>query len=83
MVKEMGRIGMVALILGLCGVLLGGAVFMVSLLLPVITNGRTSWDEAMFGVIPGALLLCFSFVLAVAGGVVMILERKKRLQGAA
>ena len=65
------------MILGLLGVLLGGGVLLVSLLLPTLTDGRTSWDEAMLGIIPGALLLCVSFLVAVAGLIVMIVKRRK------
>jgi hypothetical protein len=68
----------VALILGFTGMLLGGGVLLVSLLLPVLTDGRTSWEEAMLGIIPGALVLSFSFVVAVVGLVVMIVKRKGR-----
>ena len=78
----MGRMGLVTLILGLGGMLLGGAVLVVSLMLPAMTNGRTSWDEAMMGVIPGALLLFLSFVVTAVGVVVMIIARKKRSQAA-
>jgi hypothetical protein len=69
--------GKVALILGILGILLGGAIFVISLLLPVITDGRTSWDEAMIGIIPGALILVFSFLLAIAGVIVILIRRKK------
>lgn len=69
--------GKVVLILGILGILLGGCVLLVSLLLPALTNGRTSWDEAMFGIIPGALVLMGSFVLAIIGAVVLIMKRKK------
>jgi hypothetical protein len=66
----------VPLILGILGVLLGGAILVVSLLLPPLTNGRTSWEEAMLGIIPGALILIVSFVLAVVGVVLLLLKRK-------
>jgi hypothetical protein len=69
--------GKVALILGILGILLGGSIFVISLLLPVITDGRTSWDEAMIGIIPGALILSLSFLLAIAGVIVMVVRRKK------
>ena len=48
-------IGKIILILGILGTLLGGAVLLISVLLPVITDGRTGWDEAMFGIVPGAI----------------------------
>ena len=74
----MAKVGLVALILGLIGMLLGGGVLLVSLLLPVLTDGRTSWEEAMFGIIPGALVLSHSLVVAVVGLVVMIVKRRGR-----
>lgn len=74
----MSKVGLVVLILGVLGVLLGGGVLLVSLLLPALTDGRTSWDEAMLGIIPGALLLVLSLVVAAAGAVVLIVKRKKQ-----
>jgi hypothetical protein len=74
----MAKVGLVVLILGLVGVLLGGGILVVSLLLPTLTEGRTSWDEALLGIIPGALVLAISFVVAAAGLAVMLLKRKRR-----
>ena len=74
----MSKVGLVVLILGIAGILLGGGVLLVSLLLPALTDGRTSWDEAMLGIIPGALLLALSFVVAAAGLVVLIVKRGKK-----
>lgn len=81
--SEMGKVGLVVLILGILGVLLGGVVLLVSLLLPGLTDGRTSWDEAMLGIIPGALLLGVSLVVAAAGLVVMLMKRRKQGQPSA
>jgi hypothetical protein len=72
------KIGLVTSILGGIGILLGGSILVVSLLLPSLTNGRTSWDEAMLGIIPGALLLIVSFVVALAGVIVMIMKRRAK-----
>ena len=58
--------GKIVLILGIIGILLGGGVLLVSLLLPVLTDGRTSWEEAMFGIIPGAVVLLGAFVVALS-----------------
>ena len=74
----MKKIGLVVMILRLAGVLLGGGVLLVSLLLPALTDGRTSWEEALFGIIPGAIVLALSFVLAVAGLIVMMIGRKRQ-----
>lgn len=67
----------VALILGIIGMVIGGGVFLVCVLLPPLTNGRTSWEEAMLGIIPGALVLMASSVLAIVGVVLLIMKRKK------
>jgi uncharacterized membrane protein len=69
----------IALILGIVGIVLGGGVFLVSVLLPPLTNGRTSWEEAMLGIIPGALILMVSFVVAIVGVVLLIMKRKKAM----
>jgi hypothetical protein len=70
-------IGKIVLVLGILGILLGGLVLGISLLLPVVTDGRTSWEEAMFGIIPGAVVLFFSFILALIGLIVVLMKRKK------
>ena len=74
----MAKTGLVVMIVGLAGLLLGGGVLLVSLLLPALTDGRTSWDEAMFGIIPGAIVLTLSFLLAAVGLGVMIMGRKRK-----
>lgn len=66
----------VALILGIIGMVIGGGVFLVSLMLPMMSS-HTSWDEAMFGIIPGALVLMGSSVLAIVGVVLLIMKKKK------
>jgi hypothetical protein len=71
-------IGKIILIVGILGVLLGGAVLLVSLLLPVLTDGRTSWDEALLGIIPGAVVLAGSFVVFAGGLIVVLMQRKKK-----
>lgn len=75
----MTKIGLVVLILGLVGALLGGGTLLVSLLLPVLTDGRTSWDEAMFGIIPGAIVLTLCSLLAAVGLGLLIVGRKRKL----
>jgi hypothetical protein len=74
----MTKIGMIVLILAILGMFLGGGTLLVSLLLPALTDGRTSWDEAMFGIIPGVIVLALSFVIAAVGLVVMLMGRKGR-----
>ncbi len=70
-------IGKIILVLGILGVLLGFVVTAISVALPSFTNGRTSWEEAMFGIIPGVVVLVISFVIAVVGLVIIIMGRKK------
>jgi Na+-transporting NADH:ubiquinone oxidoreductase subunit NqrD len=70
-------LGKIVLILGILGILLGGGVLLVSALLPTLTEGRTSMDEALLGIIPGAIVLIGSFFLAIIGIVVMLMTRKK------
>jgi hypothetical protein len=72
------KVGLVVLIIGILGILVGGGTLLVSVLLPSLTSGRTSWDEAMLGIIPGALVLLLSLAIAVAGLIVMIVKRKKK-----
>ena len=73
-------IGKIILVLGLLGVLLGGAVLLISLLLPVVTDGRTSWDEALLGIIPGAFVLTISFIISIGGLILVLVQRKKKRQ---
>ena len=71
-------IGKIVMILGILGILLGGAVLLISVLLPIMTDGRTSWDEALIGIIPGAVVLMGAVFLFVVGLVVMLVQRKKK-----
>lgn len=73
--------GKAALILGLIGVFFGGCVFFISLMLPILTEGRTSWEEAILGIIPGALILTLSFIVAVVGLIVILMRRKRARDG--
>ena len=54
------------LILGVAGILIGGAIFLISLLLPQMTRG-VSMSEAMVGIVGGLVLLIVAFDIAVAG----------------
>ncbi len=68
----------IVLILGILGVLLGLLVTGISLALPMATNGRTSWEEAMFGIIPGGIVLILSFFVFLIGLIFVIKNRKKQ-----
>lgn len=67
----------IVLVLGILGLLLGLAVTGVSVALPMVTNGRTSWEEAAFGIIPGILVLIVSFLMFVVGLIFVMKNRKK------
>ena len=71
-------VGKIIMIIGILGVVLGGAVLLISLLLPLLTDGRTSWDEALLGIIPGAVVLTISFVIFVGGLIVVLVQRNKK-----
>ena len=73
-------IGKVIMIIGILGVLLGGAVLLISLFLPVLTDGRTSWEEALLGIIPGAFVLAISFIVFVGGLLIVLVQRKRKKQ---
>ena len=73
-------VGKIIMIVGMLGILLGGAVLLISLLLPVLTDGRTSWDEAILGIIPGAIVLTISFFIFVGGLIIVLMKRKKKQQ---
>jgi len=76
----MKTVGIVVLVLGVLGIILGGLVTGISLLLPIVTDGRTSWEEAMIGIIPGAAVLVLSFIIAVIGGIVFFIAKRKSSQ---
>jgi hypothetical protein len=73
----MNILSKLALILGIIGMAIGGFVLLISLLLPVVTDGRTSWEEAMLGIIPGAVFLVLSTVVALIGLILVVMRRKK------
>ncbi len=73
----MGIVGKIVLAIGILGVLLGAAVTVVSMLLVPLTNGRTSWEEAMLGIIPGIIVFLISFVITVVGIVLIVVGRRK------
>lgn len=70
----------IVLVLGILGVLLGLLVTGVSVALPIVNGPRTSWDEAMFGIIPGAVVLVVSFFIFLIGLVFVLKNRKRNKQ---
>lgn len=67
----------IVLVLGILGVLLGFLVTGISVALPIVEGPRVSWEEAMLGIIPGAVVLFFSFFLFLLGLIFVIKNRKR------
>ena len=67
----------IVLVLGILGCLLGFLVTGVSVALPIATDGRTSWEEAMLGIIPGAVVLVISFFIFLLGLIFVVKNRKR------
>jgi len=68
--------GKILLILGILGMLLGGAAAIISLALPKITR-NVSADEALVGLLVGAGLFAISFTPTIIGLIMILLKRKK------
>ncbi|MEO8574808.1 MAG: hypothetical protein ABI481_12640 [Pyrinomonadaceae bacterium] len=68
----------IILVLGILGLLLGLAITGISAALPILTDGRTSWDEAALGIIPGAVVLILSFFVFLIGLIFVVINRKKK-----
>lgn len=69
----------IVLVLGILGFLLGLVVTAISVALPIVNEGRTSWEEAMFGIIPGVLVLIVSFFILLVGLIFVVKNRKKKV----
>ncbi|MGQ0543292.1 MAG: hypothetical protein ACT4O9_15830 [Blastocatellia bacterium] len=67
----------IILVLGILGLLLGLAVTGICVALPIVTDGRTSWEEAALGIILGILVLIVSFFLFLLGLIFVIKNRRK------
>ena len=65
------------LVLGILGLLLGVLVTGISVALPIATDGRTSWEEAAIGIIPGVVVLLFSFLVFAISLIFVIKNRGK------
>ncbi len=67
--------GKIILVLGILGLILGIGVVGAFIALPFVSHMK--WEEAMFGIVPGAVVLLFSFPLAVVGLILVIKNKKK------
>lgn len=70
-------ISKIVLAIGILGVLLGLAITVISAALVPLTDGRTSWNEAMLGIIPGIVILVISFFIALFGLIFVVKGRNK------
>jgi hypothetical protein len=62
--------------LGILGMVLSGIGLVISIMLPTLTDNHVSFDEALIGIIPAALVLLISFVIAVVGLILVLTTRK-------
>ena len=51
----------------LAALLLAAGLFVVSLLLPIVNGPKASWEEAMWGIIPGGCCSVTSLAILVGG----------------
>lgn len=71
-------LGKIILVLGILGTLLGGLIFVVSLLLPALTGNKVNFGEALPGILGGFVFLFFSLLVAVVGLILVIRNRKTK-----
>lgn len=67
----------IVLVLGILGILLGLLVTGISVALPIVNGPRTSWEEAMYGIVPGIFVLLVSFFVFLLGLIFVIKNRRK------
>ncbi len=65
-----------SLIVGILLMILAGIGFVVSLLLPTITDNHVSFEESMFGLIPSAIVFVLAFLLTLISAF-LVFKRKK------
>lgn len=73
----------IVLVLGILGVLLGFVVTAISVALPIVTEGRASWDEVAIPIVAGAIFLVLSFFVFLIGLIFVIKNRKKKVANGA
>ena len=67
----------IVLVLGILGTLLGFVATAICVALPVMTEGRVSWEEAAPGIIIAALFFIASFFVFLVGLIFVIINRRK------
>jgi uncharacterized membrane protein len=68
-----------SLIIGILLMVLSGIAFVVCLLLPALTNNHVSFEEALLGLIPAAIIFFLAFVMTVVS-VIFVLKSRKTAQ---
>jgi hypothetical protein len=68
---------MAVLIVGLVLFLLSFCAVGISVSLPIINGPRTSWSEAMMGIIPASICTFLSLLIAIVGLVLVLMAPKK------
>jgi hypothetical protein len=58
-----------SLIVGIVLMIISGIAFVVCLLLPAMTSNRVSFEEAMLGLIPSAVVILLALVLTVVAAI--------------
>lgn len=66
------------LIVGLVCFVLSMCVVSVSVSLPIINGPRTSWSEAMAGIVPGAICGALSLLIAIVGLVLVLMAPSQK-----
>ena len=72
-------LGKLILVAGILITLLGGLVFIISLLLPSMTR-NVSFDESLIGIIAGVVVVFFGIILD-GVGLFLVFKKKKTPQG--
>ena len=65
-----------SLIVGIVLMVISGIAFVVCLLLPAMTSNRVSFEEAMLGLIPSAVVFLLAFVLTVVAAIFFFKGKK-------
>ena len=69
------------LLVGVVCFLLSTCVVGISASMPIINGPRASWNEAMMGIVPGAICAALSLIIAIVGLILVLLAPQKRIVG--
>jgi hypothetical protein len=77
MAKPMQKASWIVLIAGASLLLVSLAALVISVLIPIVNAPRTSWDEAMLGIVPSGGCSCLSLMILLVGVVLLVVSRRK------